>query len=74
MNKKRTFFNMCVSFLAMVVCSIVLSELEEDILRDTNNMDVPPVVKPPLALGLCILIGLEGEKVRHDLDRLARVR
>jgi len=73
-NKKRAFFNMCVSFLAMVVCSIILSELEEDILRDTNNMDVPPVLKPPLALGLCILIGLEGEKVRHDLDRLAGVR
>jgi len=65
---------MCASFLAMVVCSIMLSELEEDIIRDTNNMDVPPVMKPPLAVGLAILIGLEGEKVRHDLDRLAGVR
>ena len=70
MNKKRTFFNMCSSFLAMVVCSIMFSELEEDIIRDTNNMNVPPILKPPLAIGLALLIGIEGEKVRHDMARL----
>ena len=70
MNKRRTFLNMCSSFLAMVVCGIMLSELEEDIINDTNNMDVPPIMKIPLAIGLAILMGLEGEKVRHDLDRL----
>lgn len=70
MNKKRTFLNMCASFLAMTVCGIMLSELEEDIINDTNNMDIPPIMKIPLAIGLAILMGLEGEKVRHDLDRL----
>lgn len=69
-KKKRTFLNMCCSFLAMVVCGIMLSELEEDMLQDTNHMKVPPTLKPLLAVGLAILIGLEGEKVRQDLDQL----
>lgn len=74
MNRKRTLFNMCSSFLAMVVCSIMLSEMVEDIRDDTNNMDVPPTTKPFLAVGLAILVGVEGEKVRHDLERLAGAR
>jgi len=55
-----------ISSIALGAASIMASEFWEDMTTDKQNMPTPRWAKPFLFAALCVLIGLEGTKVRED--------
>jgi len=67
---RRSLIQGAVSSVALVAAAIMLSEFFEDIVKKTDNMPCPRWLKPPLFVGLAVLVAMEGTKIRNDFKEV----